>query len=84
MTISHRKKTTYRQSMPAPPPFLLDTNLNRSPTEYTQYFDHVYQHANTRSSSTESSASSTSTVRHVDPLSPNPVIPPKQYLYRRR
>ncbi|CAF4335374.1 unnamed protein product, partial [Adineta steineri] len=50
----------------------------------SNYFDIVYHDQSTRSSSTESSASSTSTLMHVDNFSATPVVIPTKFFYRRR
>lgn len=91
ITSSHKKKVFLKRpvvittpSTPSPstiqPPFFLENN--RKPN--TNYLDFVHQDHTTRSSSTESSASSTSTLRHVDTFSATPVVIPPKSFYRRR
>ncbi|CAF1391366.1 unnamed protein product [Rotaria sordida] len=66
MTTTHKKKVFYKKpvtiSAPIDSSFIVENNFN--PNLY--YIDNVYHDQGTRSSSTESSTSSTSTLRHVD------------------
>ena len=89
MTSTHKKKINHQRSVvvdvpppspPSQPPFVLEDNLKRNLEKNSNYFNFV----STRSSSTESSASSTSTLMHVDTLSSTPVVIPTKFFYRRR
>jgi hypothetical protein len=98
MTISHKKKVFHKTPIiittppPTPgfssiqPPFILENNRPRHLQQQKDpnYVDIVYNDPSTGSSSTESSASSITTLRHVDSFSSDPVVIPPKFFYRRR
>lgn len=87
---SHKKKVFHKRPViltppsstysSSPPPFILENNRNRN----SNYLDFINHDQATRSSSTESSTSSTSTLRHVDTFPSTPVVIPTKFFYRRR